>query len=189
MWMVIWSKGSGGGTEKMIMSRFLIPATTGAFLAAQMLGAAHAATVTYDLALTPVTGIESGTGTLVVTGPISGTETLFTNSGLDSLSFAIDGNNFTLANALFSPNVTFVGGNLASISYTGILNGVTFVLDTGGLFYIYNSLNNLAVDTVGTISASATPLPATWTMMLIGLAGFGFMLYRRKERDLGAVCA
>jgi hypothetical protein len=30
-------------------------------------------------------------------------------------------------------------------------------------------------------SASATPLPATWTMMLIGLAGFGFMSFRRRS--------
>jgi len=27
----------------------------------------------------------------------------------------------------------------------------------------------------GTASVSATPLPPTWTMMLIGLAGFGFV--------------
>jgi hypothetical protein len=32
----------------------------------------------------------------------------------------------------------------------------------------------------GTISA--TPLPPTWTMMLIGLAGFGFAAYRRKSK-------
>jgi hypothetical protein len=29
---------------------------------------------------------------------------------------------------------------------------------------------------------AATPLPATWTMMLIGLAGFGFVAYRRKPK-------
>ena len=32
----------------------------------------------------------------------------------------------------------------------------------------------------GTISA--TPLPPTWTMMLIGLAGFGLAAYRRKSK-------
>ena len=29
---------------------------------------------------------------------------------------------------------------------------------------------------------SATPLPPTWTMMLIGLAGFGLAAYRRKSK-------
>jgi hypothetical protein len=33
----------------------------------------------------------------------------------------------------------------------------------------------------GSISASATPLPPTWTMMLLGLAGLGFMLGRPKR--------
>jgi hypothetical protein len=32
------------------------------------------------------------------------------------------------------------------------------------------------------VKVSATPLPATWTMMLIGLAGFGFVTYRRKSK-------
>jgi hypothetical protein len=29
---------------------------------------------------------------------------------------------------------------------------------------------------------SATPLPPTWTMMLIGLAGFGFISYQRNKK-------
>jgi hypothetical protein len=31
---------------------------------------------------------------------------------------------------------------------------------------------------------SATPLPPTWTMMLIGLAGFGFAAYRRQRKKV-----
>jgi hypothetical protein len=33
-----------------------------------------------------------------------------------------------------------------------------------------------------TPAASATPLPPAWTMMLIGLAGFGFVASRRKSK-------
>jgi hypothetical protein len=33
-------------------------------------------------------------------------------------------------------------------------------------------------------SVSATPLPPAWTMMLIGLAGFGFVAYRRKSTSV-----
>jgi hypothetical protein len=33
-----------------------------------------------------------------------------------------------------------------------------------------------------TASISSTPLPSTWTMMILGFAGIGFMAYRRKSR-------
>jgi len=36
-------------------------------------------------------------------------------------------------------------------------------------------------DLVDNISVSTTPLPATWSMMLLGLAGFGFVAYRRRN--------
>jgi hypothetical protein len=31
-------------------------------------------------------------------------------------------------------------------------------------------------------SVSASPLPPSWTMMLVGLAGFAFIAYRRKSK-------
>ena len=31
---------------------------------------------------------------------------------------------------------------------------------------------------------AATPLPASWTMMLIGVVGFGFVAYRRKSKPV-----
>jgi hypothetical protein len=44
------------------------------------------------------------------------------------------------------------------------------------------SLNSSSDVSFSSISA-ATPLPPTWTMMLIGLAGFGFVAYRRKSKS------
>ncbi len=35
------------------------------------------------------------------------------------------------------------------------------------------------------VTLETTPLPATWTMMLIGLAGLGFVAYRRQRQDAG----
>jgi hypothetical protein len=32
------------------------------------------------------------------------------------------------------------------------------------------------------VESAVTPLPGSWTMMLIGLAGFGFLAYRRHDR-------
>jgi len=38
------------------------------------------------------------------------------------------------------------------------------------------------VDAAFETQVAVTPLPSTWTMMLIGLAGFGFVAYRRKSK-------
>jgi hypothetical protein len=38
------------------------------------------------------------------------------------------------------------------------------------------------VDAAFETQVAATPLPPAWTMMLIGLAGFGFVAYRRKSK-------
>ncbi len=167
------------------MLRILPSAATVAFLVAQMLGTAQASTVTYDLTLSETFGLESGTGILTVNGPIASGIQTFTSAsgGLSSLSFSIDGSNFSLANALVTSSATFFNGNLTSLFYLGALDGFQLSLDTLGLVYSYTDLLNIRHDTVGTISASATPLPPTWTMMLIGLAGFGFFLHRRKRRD------
>jgi hypothetical protein len=35
----------------------------------------------------------------------------------------------------------------------------------------------------GTAQVSVTPLPPSWTMMLIGVAGFGFVAYRRNSKQ------
>jgi hypothetical protein len=37
---------------------------------------------------------------------------------------------------------------------------------------------------VGKVETSATPLPPAWTMMLIGIASFGFVAYRRKPKQV-----
>ena len=38
-------------------------------------------------------------------------------------------------------------------------------------------------------SVGATPLPSTWTMLIAGFAGVGFMAYRRTKRDAVALAA
>jgi hypothetical protein len=44
------------------------------------------------------------------------------------------------------------------------------------------NLNNVSFGSVG-----ATPLPSTWTMLIVGFAGVGFMAYRGTKRDAVAV--
>jgi hypothetical protein len=177
----------------MIIPRVLMSAAAAAVLGAQMSGAAQASAVTYNLSLTNTKGPENGTGSFTVNGPIASTgiQNFTAGSGLVSMDFLIDGNDFKLSNAFLGADVTFSNGNLINIAYAGALGGITFDLDTLRLGYRYFDFNNLGHDSAGIISAAATPLPPTWTMMLTGLVGFGVMMYRRKARDtlVGAVPA
>jgi hypothetical protein len=71
------------------------------------------------------------------------------------------------------------------------LNTITFdVVNYGqnggnpsGLDVEFLTANGLSSD------ISETPLPASWTLMLIGLAGFGFAAYRRQARSSGLAVA
>jgi hypothetical protein len=53
---------------------------------------------------------------------------------------------------------------------------------TGGYFFQFKQLD------VSTFSA-VTPLPASWTMMLIGFAGLGFLCCRRQKQQNAALSA
>lgn len=54
--------------------------------------------------------------------------------------------------------------------------------------YSYNGFND--IDNVSVNArVTATPLPSTWTMMLLGLAGLGFFAYRGSKKDSAAIAA
>ena len=72
-------------------------------------------------------------------------------------------------------------------SYNGIpgypIGGYLFIgLSTSDSSFQSASLIRYGSETLATRGPLAvTPLPATWTMMLVGLAGFGVFAYRRKN--------
>jgi hypothetical protein len=154
-------------------------------------GAANA--VTYDLTLTAITGPESGTGFFSLNNtPTTGPQT-YTVGGptniLTALSFTIDGNTFTLADATIpsAPNAVFFNGGLISLDYLGsITNGsVTFALSSGSIFYTYIDFSDRTHNTFGyfgyALDMGATPLPAALPMFAGGLGLVG-LLARRKKR-------
>jgi hypothetical protein len=155
---------------------------------ASLLLMGNASASTYDLSLTSSTGPSNGSGSFTVNGSVAGAGlTTFSEGGsLTSLNFAIDGYNFSLNNDLANASVTFKNGALISIAYLGAVDGFKLDLGTLGLGYLFTDFINPGLSSIGTISASsgvsATPLPPSWTLMLLGLAGVGFLTHRRKNK-------
>jgi hypothetical protein len=148
---------------------------------------AWASTLTYDLTLTNTSGPTDGNGSFTVNGPVNnGTDTFTsnTNGGLDSLSIWINGEDFTLQNALTMSSVTFNNGALTNVSYFGEHDGFKLDLLTSGLYYLYVDANNWNLSSSGTISAfaapSVAPLPTTSILFATGLLGFAALMYRRR---------
>lgn len=160
-----------------------------ALLSSIVLGRAEASSLTYDLALNSTLGPEGGVGSFTIDctancpGSASGISVFTAGSGLSSLNFSIAGSSFSLANELLNANVTFDNGNLINIAYLGALSGFKLDLGTAGLSYAFVDLINSGLTSIGSISSSPVseaPLPPSWTLMLMGLAGIGFVSYRRK---------
>jgi hypothetical protein len=146
-----------------------------------------ASAVTYDLTLGNLSGQTVGSGMFNISGSAasSGTSTFSAGGGLTSLSFAIDGYNFSLANEqFFNPYVTFNNGALTGIAYLGSLNGFQLDLGTFNLNYEFLNLANFS-GSAGTISdhVSTTPLPSGLLLFITGLMALALLGWR-KQRSL-----
>ena len=153
---------------------------------------ANAVTVDYTLTFTGTDGTKgNGTGLLVVDEPTplaSFSENFY--GDLVSLTATIGGLTFNFNPASVAVNLgtgqTFY--SLTGSSSPGVLGpkGLVETLVLGGFgFNITNPGGPNLEDgrfSIGPGAVAATPLPPTWTLMLIGLAGFGFVsAYRRKS--------
>ena len=146
---------------------------------------------TYDLTLIPFpfSGIEGGTGTLTVTGPVSKTglfdfDTLLTGAEHETtLDVTIDGMNFTLSDTALPSGGSFFDGDLVSLIYNGQIGNYNLSIYDGlfgSVLYSFtetrvvtNRPGNFAalpsVNTTGYITAVVTPEP-------VSVALFGTLL-------------
>ncbi len=135
-------------------------------------------------------------GTLVISGSAvftmdtaSGGTTLFAatadTAGLSSDNvFPIDSSAGLLfqgtSNPNFYVNIFAPTGNVLNVgtsdAWLSAVNGGGYLVGSLGFAGI---CNNCVAD--GTLNVAATPLPATWGMMLLGLGVLGFMGYRRRK--------
>ena len=165
-----------------------------AFSAAALLLApkAHADSFTYDLTLTPNPGsLYGGTGvlTLATTPASSGLSSYTETTGLESLSFTLDHQTFTLAGASGTPLVEFLNGSIYDITFAEQIgaNPYRFDLQTSGVYAFY--YNNELSESSGTFSAApapnASPVPEPSTLALFGTGVLG--LVGAARRKLGQV--
>jgi PEP-CTERM motif len=127
-----------------------------------------------DIASGTFTGNETSSGIYTLTG-ITGTFDGVNITGLTGYANA--------DNELFYPSQPFVDFN--GISFQTASLGAINLFSNSGYFEVKSTVDSVGYYFSGTpisLAVSATPLPSTWTMMLIGLAGFGFVAYRRKAK-------
>jgi hypothetical protein len=155
---------------------------------------ANAAVVTYDLALTPISGSGTtltGTGVLSVVGPISNNSFGAGSPDVTNLNISIDGLNFNLTNIFTA--VDFRNGGLTDITAFGSASGGAMLFVTSLTSVFLNFGNGYGLDTITATPAgpSAAPLPATWALMLSVFVGIGFIGYRRRTKgvDLAVLAA
>jgi len=168
----------------------LIAATV--LLGAQAPAAEASTYTTYDLTLTAVSGPESGSGSFTIATPSPGSGGILTQgAGLTAMSFTIDGVTFGLDSS--SEVSYFYSGStlvLAGLVYGGQVGADTLfsiTLGTTGA-YSFTDTAKTSLDTIGSVSVSATPLPTSLPLLATGLGILAMIGWWRK-RKVGSLLA
>lgn len=107
----------------------------------------------------------------------------FDNDGIDAYGQT---GNMLDSSGYGGPNAFFT--NINSSANTGTVNFITPIAITNGTSYfsLEEALNSASFTS---ISVNSTPLPSTWTMLLLGLVGVGFASYRTKTKQSSVAIA
>jgi len=150
---------------------------------------AHAMTFDFSVKSIGAPGdLASGTMTANLTSPgiytLLGITGTFDGVAITGLSSYANADNLLLYPS--QPYVDFQG-----ISFETATLGIVNLFSNSGYFEVKSAVDSVGYYFSGTpislaVSAaavSATPLPSTWGMMLLGLGVVGYLAYRRKRND------
>jgi hypothetical protein len=141
--------------------------------------------------INPLTGTATDVGPLgitiqtagVLTGMSTNSSTLYIATGTDLYSVNTSTGQATLIGPTDGPQfgaLVMLGGTL--YGGAGPANRVyTLDISNGAASFVANVTGG-ASEFYGLAPLTATPLPSTWTMMLIGLAGVGLVTFRRQKK-------
>jgi hypothetical protein len=160
--------------------------------AVQDSGAAKASTLTYNVTLTPFCcggGPESGTGSFTITTPAVGTSGNLTEGhGLTAMDFQIDGLTFTM-NSSSEVGYYYNGSTLVldNVGYTGVIGNFELTgISLSGYYFGDSAPGGYKLDTNGSVSVSATPIPTTLPLLASGLGAFALLgLWRKRKVAAG----
>src|SRR5216684_578984 len=156
-----------------------------AAIAAMIVSGAPAKAATYDFTFTGGANDQgvSASGTFTTN---DANNSLVFGSGIFSISpvsnqpatlFQATGNTSFYAN-IFAPTGQSLGVGTSDAWFSAVINGAGYLVGSLGFDGI---CSNCVADGTLSITAAATPLPATGGMMLLGLGVLGFLGYRRKQ--------
>jgi hypothetical protein len=144
--------------------------------------------------VTGISGTVSGYGSVsTYTGPGSTGSPSFITSGLYTGSGV-----FTVQNPPGSGGANLTVDNLWFSSDPHLdSNGIAFLLTDGlsanlwgnspGSYGLFIGAYNVNTNNTRPVSVDATPLPSTWTMLIVGFVGLGFFAYRGSRRGSAAI--
>jgi hypothetical protein len=164
---------------------------------AALTATANAATMQYDWTISSTStvaqgGSEPGAGTLTVTVGAGGVDTITAITGEiggSAITSLIAANGFEGNDNLLYPSgsptildtdgVSFAAGAAKYEIYSFFAQGST---TSPGDVNFYSEVGTTIQQGSGTFAITPVPLPASWTMMLLGLCGLGFVATRASMK-------